>query len=70
MSSTMQIGVNLEYVRHADKSLTYGVKRAAEIGYKYVEPCVATGYDLLSLGGYWLSVACQIGLRRWVMHFT
>ena len=46
------IGVNLEYVRHADKNLAYGVKRAAEIGYEYVEPCFLIGRCLLSNGGY------------------
>ena len=46
------IGINLEYVRHADKSLAYGVKRAGEIGFKYVEPCFLMGRCLLSEGGY------------------
>ena len=30
----MKIGVNLEYVRHADKSLAYGIKTAGQIGYQ------------------------------------
>ena len=47
------IGINLEFVRHADKPFEYGVKRAAELGYKYVEPCVATGRDLLAESGYY-----------------
>lgn len=46
------IGVNLEYVRHADKSLAYGIKRAGEIGYKWVEPCFLDGRCLLSNSGY------------------
>ena len=46
------IGVNLEFVRHADKSLAYGVKSAAQIGYKYVEPCFLMGRCLLSNAGY------------------
>jgi 3-oxoisoapionate decarboxylase len=49
----IQIGVNLEYIRSADKSFAYGAKKAAEIGYKYIEPCVATGRDLLAEGGYY-----------------
>ncbi len=49
----MQIGVNLEFFRSSDKSFLEGIKTAAELGYKYVEPCVATGYDLLALGGYY-----------------
>jgi Sugar phosphate isomerases/epimerases len=47
------IGINLEFVRHADKPFEYGVKRAAELGYEYVEPCVATGRDLLAESGYY-----------------
>lgn len=48
----IKIGVNLEYVRHADKSLAYGVQTAAKIGYKYVEPCFLMGRCLLSNAGY------------------
>lgn len=48
----MKIGVNLEYVRHADKSLTYGVQTAGKMGYKYVEPCFLIGRCLLSNAGY------------------
>ncbi|MCA9430909.1 MAG: sugar phosphate isomerase/epimerase [Candidatus Omnitrophica bacterium] len=48
----MDIGINLEYVRHGDKSLDYGVRKASEIGYKYVEPCFLMGRCLLSNVGY------------------
>jgi sugar phosphate isomerase/epimerase len=48
----MSLGLNLEFVRHADKSLEYGIKRAGEIGYKYVEPCFLMGQCLLSIGKY------------------
>jgi len=48
----MEIGINLEYVRHADKSLAWGVRKAAEIGYRYVEPCFLMGRCLLSNAGY------------------
>ena len=51
-NSRMGIGINLEYVRHADKSLTYGIKRAGQIGYKWVEPCFLDGRCLLSNSGY------------------
>jgi sugar phosphate isomerase/epimerase len=47
------IGINLEFVRHADKPFEYGIKKAAELGYEYVEPCVATGRDLLAESGYY-----------------
>jgi len=48
----MGIGINLEYVRHADKSLAHGIKRAGQIGYKWVEPCFLDGRCLLSNSGY------------------
>ncbi|MFC1636743.1 TIM barrel protein [Planctomycetota bacterium] len=48
----MGIGINLEYVRHADKSLAYGIKRAGQIGYKWIEPCFLDGRCLLSNAGY------------------
>lgn len=48
----MSLGVNLEFVRHADKSLEYGIKTAAKLGYQYVEPCFLMGQCLLSIGKY------------------
>jgi sugar phosphate isomerase/epimerase len=46
------IGINLEFVRHADKSLAYGIQSASKIGYEYVEPCFLMGRCLLSNAGY------------------
>jgi sugar phosphate isomerase/epimerase len=51
-SDRIGIGVNLEYVRHGDKSLAYGIKRAGQIGYQWVEPCMLDGRCLLSNAGY------------------
>ena len=51
--SNIEIGLNLVFVGHAEKSFREGIELAARFGYKYVEPCVATGYDLLALGGYY-----------------
>lgn len=48
----MKIGVNLEYVRHADKSLAYGIQTAGRLGFKWVEPCCLMGRCLLSNAGY------------------
>jgi sugar phosphate isomerase/epimerase len=48
----MGIGINLEYVRHADKSLAHGIKRAGDLGYKWVEPCFYDGRCLLANAGY------------------
>ena len=50
--SGIKIGVNLEYVRHADKSLAYGIKTAGQMGYKWVEPCFLMGRCLLANAGY------------------
>ena len=47
------IGINLEYVRSADRTFEYGVERAAGLGYEFVEPCVSTGRDLLAESGYY-----------------
>lgn len=51
------IGINLEFVRHEDKSFEWGVEKAAAIGYEYVEPMVHLGRELLSEAGYFHSVS-------------
>ena len=51
--SDIHVGLNLVFVGHAEKSFIEGINLAAKFGYKYVEPCVATGYDLLALAGYY-----------------
>jgi sugar phosphate isomerase/epimerase len=53
----IQIGINLEFVRHEDKSFEWGVKKAAELGYEFVEPMVHWGRELLSEAGYFHSVS-------------
>lgn len=53
----ISIGVNMEFVRHADKSFEWGVDKAAELGYEYVEPMVHWGRELLSEAGYFHSVS-------------
>jgi sugar phosphate isomerase/epimerase len=50
-------GINLEFVRHDDKSFEWAVAKAAEIGYEYVEPMVHWGRELLSEAGYFHSVS-------------
>lgn len=50
-------GVNLEFVRHNDKPMEWGVEKAAELGYDYVEPMVHLGRELLSEAGYFHSVS-------------
>jgi len=65
--SNVSIGVNMEFVRHADKSFEWGVEKAAELGYEYVEPMVHWGRELLSEAGYFHSVSMlddQYGIKR------
>ena len=57
--SSVKIGLNLVFVGHAEKSFCEGIELAARFGYEYVEPCVATGYDLLALGGYYHMLSMQ-----------
>ncbi len=54
---SIYLGVNLEFVRHEDKPFEWGVEKAAEIGYEYVEPMVHWGRELLSEAGYFHSVS-------------
>jgi sugar phosphate isomerase/epimerase len=50
-------GINMEFVRHDDKPFEWGVEKAAELGYEYVEPMVHWGRELLSEAGYFHSVS-------------
>lgn len=51
------IGVNMEFVRHHDMSFAAGVEKAASLGYRYIEPMVHWGRELLSEAGYFHSVS-------------
>src|ERR1700744_3876106 len=53
----IRLGINLEFVRQADKNFEWGVAKAAELGYEYVEPMVHWGRELLSEAGYFHSVS-------------
>lgn len=55
--SKINIGINLEFVRHEDKSFEWAVSKAAELGYTHVEPMVHWGRELLSEAGYFHSVS-------------
>lgn len=55
--ANISFGVNMEFVRHDDKSFEWGVAKAAELGYEYVEPMVHWGRELLSEAGYFHSVS-------------
>jgi sugar phosphate isomerase/epimerase len=47
----------MEFVRHHDKPFVWGVEKAKEIGYEFVEPMVHWGRELLSEAGYFHSVS-------------
>ena len=53
----VSIGVNMEFVRHEDKSFEWGVAKAAELGYEYVEPWVHLGRELISEAGYFATIS-------------
>jgi len=55
--ANVDIGLCLEFVRHDDKSFEWGVAKAAELGYAYVEPIVHWGRELFSEAGYFHSVS-------------
>jgi sugar phosphate isomerase/epimerase len=52
---SIEIGVNMEFIRCEDKSFAVGVERAAQMGFRYVEPMVHNGRELLSEAGYFHS---------------
>jgi sugar phosphate isomerase/epimerase len=53
----IKLGINMEFVRHHDMSFSNGVKKAAEIGFEYIEPMVHLGRELLSEAEYFHSVS-------------
>jgi len=53
----MKVGINMEFIRRAEKPFKWGVAKAAEIGYKYCEPMVHTGRELMSEAGYYHTVS-------------
>ncbi len=61
------IGVNMEFIRSADKPFAWGVVRAAELGFDCVEPMVHWGRELLSEAGYfhsWSMLEDPLALRE------
>jgi hypothetical protein len=52
---SIEIGINLEFIRCEDKPFEAGVARAAELGFRYCEPLVHNGRELLSDAGYFHS---------------
>ena len=56
---SIEPGINLEFIRIEDKPFEEGIKRAVEIGYRWVEPMVHTGRELLSEAGYFHSFSME-----------
>lgn len=59
MATRYRIAVNMEYCRSADMHFEAGVKLAAELGYRWVEPMVHTGWELLSEVHYFHSFSME-----------
>jgi sugar phosphate isomerase/epimerase len=51
----IEVGINMEFIRCEDKPFEEGVRRAAQLGFRYVEPMVHNGRELLSEAGYFHS---------------
>ena len=60
---SIEPGVNMEFIRSQDKPFAVGVERAARLGYRFVEPMVHNGRELLSEAGYFHSF-CQTAWLR------
>ncbi|MFN0167953.1 MAG: sugar phosphate isomerase/epimerase family protein [Bryobacteraceae bacterium] len=54
---SIKAGLNMEFIRCEDKSFGEGARRAAGMGYKYLEPLLHNGRELLSEAGYFHSVS-------------
>ena len=55
----IEVGLNLEFIRCEDKPFAAGVERVARMGYKFVEPLVHNGRELLSEAGYYHSFSME-----------
>lgn len=53
----VNIGLNAEYSRSSDKPFEWAVENAAKMGYKFFEPMVHFGRELMSEAGYFHTVS-------------
>ena len=51
------VGMNLEAIRRHEKPYEWGVEKAAELGYEYIEPMVHWGRELMSEAHYYHTVS-------------
>jgi sugar phosphate isomerase/epimerase len=56
---SIEAGLNLEFVRRSEKPFAVGVEWAAKMGYRYVEPMLHNGRELMSEAGYYHSVSME-----------
>jgi sugar phosphate isomerase/epimerase len=56
---SIEVGLNMEFVRRSEKPFAVGLEWAAKMGYKYVEPMLHTGRELMSEAGYYHSVSME-----------
>lgn len=56
---SIEAGLNMEFVRRSEKPFPVGIEMAAKIGYKYVEPMLHNGRELMSEAGYYHSVSME-----------
>lgn len=57
--ANFELSLNMEYCRSADKPFEWGVRKAKDLGYDYVEPMVHTGWELLSEVKYFHSFSME-----------
>ena len=53
----INVGLNAEFSRSSDKPFEWAVAQAAEMGYKYFEPMIHFGRELMSEAGYFHTVS-------------
>ncbi len=53
----ISLGMNLEAIRRHEKPFEWGVEKAAQMGYEYVEPMVHLGRELMSEAQYYHTVS-------------
>jgi sugar phosphate isomerase/epimerase len=51
------IGANMEFIRRHEKPFEWGVEKAAELGFEYIEPMVHWGRELMSEAHYYHTVS-------------
>ncbi len=53
----IHLGANMEFIRRHEKPVEWGVDKAAELGYEYIEPMVHWGRELMSEAHYYHTVS-------------